>query len=305
MSDQSKLEQRGLQLSVWGALGMAVLGIGFALLTNSQAVLLDGFFSLIGFGIGLISLKVAQLVQQPGDEEFQFGYAAFEPMLNLGKGLIIALVTLFAVFSAAEALLHGGRPINSGSAVIYAVIAAVGCLIIATYQRRLSRRVNSPLLAVDAKNWLIDGLISGGVAIAFVAGVFLDRGPLAHWVDYLDPVLVILLAAATAIIPIHIIRTSLWEALLGAPSRQTQQRLVAALRAVLDAHGAKEHRFRTTKAGRMHYVMMHVILGGDTASVDIARLDRLRDELERAIPAELAPCELDVIFTNERKWMEW
>jgi cation diffusion facilitator family transporter len=305
MSDEFKLEQRGLQLSVWGALGMAALGIGFALLTGSMAVLLDGFFSLIGFGIGLISLKVARLIQQPGDADFQFGYAAFEPMLNLGKGLMIALVTLFAVFSAVNAVLHGGRPINSGWGVVYALVAAVGCLIIALSQHRLSKRVNSPLLAVDSKNWLIDGSISGAVALAFIGGVFLDRSSLAHWVDYLDPVLVILLGVATAVIPISIIRTSLWEALLGAPDRQTQGRLAAALRAVLDEHGAKDHRLRMTKAGRSHYVMMHVIPGGDTASVDIARLDGLRDELERAMRAELPSCELDVVFTNDRKWLEW
>jgi predicted Co/Zn/Cd cation transporter (cation efflux family) len=34
---------------------MAALGIGFAILTSSNAVLLDGLFSLIGFAIGLVS----------------------------------------------------------------------------------------------------------------------------------------------------------------------------------------------------------------------------------------------------------
>jgi predicted Co/Zn/Cd cation transporter (cation efflux family) len=43
--DKIILEYRALKLSIVGALGMAALGILFAVLTRSEAVLLDGFFS--------------------------------------------------------------------------------------------------------------------------------------------------------------------------------------------------------------------------------------------------------------------
>ena len=46
-------ELRGLRLSVLGAVFMALLGIVFAALTDSRAVLLDGLFSLIGAAVGL------------------------------------------------------------------------------------------------------------------------------------------------------------------------------------------------------------------------------------------------------------
>ena len=97
MTDNATLEKRGLWLSILGALFMAGLGIGFAILTSSDAVLLDGLFSLVGFVVGLVSLRVATLVRRPDDEFFHFGYAAFEPMLNLTKGLLMAFVTLFAL----------------------------------------------------------------------------------------------------------------------------------------------------------------------------------------------------------------
>ncbi len=44
MSGIRNLEQRGLWLSIAGALFMAALGIGFAIVTSSDAVLLDGLF---------------------------------------------------------------------------------------------------------------------------------------------------------------------------------------------------------------------------------------------------------------------
>jgi predicted Co/Zn/Cd cation transporter (cation efflux family) len=106
-------EQTSLKLSAIGSLFMGILGIVFALFTHSEAILLDGFFSLIGFIMGLLTLKVARLVIQPDDEKFQFGYAFFEPFFNAIRGLVILLVCGFAVTSAVIAILHGGRCFSS------------------------------------------------------------------------------------------------------------------------------------------------------------------------------------------------
>lgn len=67
---------------------------------------------------------------QPDDDFYHFGYAAFEPMLNLTKGLLIAFVTLFALVSAAMVVFHGGRNVRAGWATLYAVVAAAGCFAI-------------------------------------------------------------------------------------------------------------------------------------------------------------------------------
>ena len=80
--DKNKTEQTALKWSAYRQSFMGILGIVFALLTRSEAILLDGFFSFIGFVMGLLTLRVARLVLQPDDEKFQFGYAFFEPFFN-------------------------------------------------------------------------------------------------------------------------------------------------------------------------------------------------------------------------------
>jgi predicted Co/Zn/Cd cation transporter (cation efflux family) len=72
-------EQRALKISVGAALFFALLGFGFAILTHSQAILLDGVISLVGLGVSVLTLFVARLVELPGDDTFPFGYAHFEP----------------------------------------------------------------------------------------------------------------------------------------------------------------------------------------------------------------------------------
>ena len=63
-------------------------------------------------------------MQQPDNEYFPFGYGSFEPLINLSKGLLIAGLSLFALVSAINALLHGGRTLNPGFGITYAAIAA-------------------------------------------------------------------------------------------------------------------------------------------------------------------------------------
>ena len=46
-----KAERRAILLSVWGNLVAALLGLFFAFLTNSEAVLIDGVYSLINFSV--------------------------------------------------------------------------------------------------------------------------------------------------------------------------------------------------------------------------------------------------------------
>ena len=53
----SKTEQSGIRASLVGTFLFAILGLSFAFITNSQAVLLDGAFNLITRVMGLFALS--------------------------------------------------------------------------------------------------------------------------------------------------------------------------------------------------------------------------------------------------------
>ena len=54
MMENNRLEQNALKLSIVGAAVMAALGMFFAVLTRSEAIMLDGLFSLIAFAMGIV-----------------------------------------------------------------------------------------------------------------------------------------------------------------------------------------------------------------------------------------------------------
>ena len=297
------VERRGLLLSVVGALGMAALGIGFFFATDSVAVLLDGLFSLISFAVSLIAIRVAALVQQPDDECFHFGYAAYEPMLNLIKGLLISFVTVFAMISAIGIVLNGGREIQGSIVVVYALVAAVGCLVIAAVQRRAARVTGSPLLAVDSKNWLIDGAFSAAVAVAFSLVVLLGDGPLAVFKPYADPAVVIVLSVLAAPIPLQIIRSN-WRQLLGsAPSEALRVEAHERVRRALDGVPGVTPRVRMLETGRNIYLQLYLILDEEFSETSTRSLDRLRERIHEKIVEDSPDIGVDIIFTHETRWV--
>ena len=218
-------EQKILLYAAIGQLFFAALGIVFAFLTDSAAIMLDGFFSLIGFGISLLTIRVARWVQQPDDEWFHFGYARFEPLLNLSKGIVILGVCGISLASAIQALLHGGRELNLGPAVIYSILAVVGCFTVAILLSRAARKTGSPLIEVEVHTWRIDAIMSLGVLAAFVAAFFVDRTQWSHLVNYVDPALVVILVLAVIATPTRIVIVGLAE-LLGAAPKDSVQREV-------------------------------------------------------------------------------
>jgi cation diffusion facilitator family transporter len=297
-------ETKALRLSAAMALFMAALGIVFGILTQSDAIMLDGFFSLVGFAMAVVTIRVSRLVQQPPDERFHFGYAQFEPFLNTVKGLLMLGVAGFAIAAAVNALLHGGRDLNAGLAVVYAVIALAGCLLVGGVQRRAARRTGSPLVEVDAKNWLVDGVLSGVVAAVFVAALLLERSQYAHWVPYIDPVLVIVVVLAILVVPIRIVREGLREILGFAPPSEVQADVRARIEGAVGEMPTAMVRVNMMKIGRFFYVLNQVVVSPEFRPGRVGELDGVRARIAKAMEGFEPTPIVDTVFTEDEKWTE-
>jgi cation diffusion facilitator family transporter len=296
-------ERIALWLSALGGLVFSVLAFAFFLPTHSEAILLDGFYSLAGFVVGLLSLRVARLVQQPDDEHFPFGYAAFEPMLNTVKGLILLAVCVFAFSSAVGAVLDGGRQVELGWSLVYAIIATVGCFGIALIALWVAKKTGSQLVSVDARTWLVDGFISLVVALAFGAAILLEDTPWEHLVPYVDPALVILMTIFMVVLPVRIVLRGAGELLKTAPEDAVQEETRSRVGAVLDAADLPSRVIRMVRVGREFWVLIHVLVPDGQHVQTVAGLDEIRAQVVEAV-AEVEPGMIvDVVFTGREEWL--
>ena len=302
-NEAKKMERKALILSAIGALIMAFLGFSFAVLTRSEALMLDGLFSLLGFFMALGAIRISRLVYEPGDSNFQFGYAGFEPLFNVVKGLVIVFISLLAFYSSVMVILSGGREINVGWAVIYAVIVATSCFVVFAVLTRVASKTGSSLVKVDAKNWLLDGLITVAVLIGFLVAYLIEDTRWDWIIPYADPAVVLVLVALSLPIPYLIIQEGLKELLLGAPDAELQQQLRQKLGTELIESGYKNHKLRIAKTGRMIYISIFVLLQSKHIDPAVTEQDVMRKTLSRAISDFYPDVEVDLFFTRDAQYV--
>lgn len=292
-------ERKALLFSVVGMAVMAISGIGFALVSHSEAILLDGVFSTIGMFLSLLTLKIAELVRRPDDEHFHFGYAHFTPLLNLIKALLMVVLCVFALISAIEAAIGGGRELALGYAVVYGVIATFACLASALILKRAAKRLNSELVSVDAQSWVVDTAISSAVMFGFIAGFVVDGTRFAHLLPYLDPLIVTILVVIAVPVPLRILFRSLKEVLLMAPPGPYQEQVREKIDQALSHYPVDDKRVRLLKMGNTINILLHVKLSDDYRFESHAAMDEIHWHVERELESLPDRAIVDLVFVGD------
>ena len=298
-----RTERTALRFSAWGNIFFAALGLGFGLTTGSEAILLDGFFSLIAFVMSLLTIRVAALVVKGEDELFHFGYYSFEPLLNTVKGLLILGLCAVALVSAIGALFRGGREISLGWAVVYSIVAMIGALILAVIQTRAAKKTGSPLLDVDARNWRIDGILSSAVLLAFLGAMLLEKSQWSHLMPYVDPVLVTLLILFVIPEPVRIVLDGIGELLYISPVPEVQEEVKQRFHELIAEYSFEKSHLRMVRVGRISYLQAYIVVPNDFEVGSVERLDEIRRHISAGIK-ELHPSwSVEIFFVADESLM--
>lgn len=302
------IESNALRLSAWGYFFMALLGSLFFLLTKSEAILLDGVYSFISLLMVILAQRVSQLVQISYSKDYHFGFAHFEPMLNVVRILLTLTIAGFAAVSAFAALVNDGRELNADIAVIYGLFSAIGCLAMAWKQKQYSQKIQSPILATDAHNWLIDGILSSGVAITFLLAYFLRTTSYSDWVVYIDPLLVLVMVILIAPIPLKILFENFSEVLMQAPPVDLQTKIQTLVEEAIKPEKNTQFAIRMLPIGRFLYLQIHILVVSSQQTKerwDIEICDSIRGRIQEKLTHIHPQITLDVIFTANKDWFEF
>ena len=299
-----KAEQIALKISIFGALFIVLTSFCFAMWTHSEVILLDGIFFLIVFGMSLVTIRVAQVIQWPDDDQFHFGYAAFEPVLNVAKSIVILVVCVFALVSAVNDILQGGHALAAGPALVYSAILTVSSVALMIILRHYRNRCRSPLLEVDVKNWQVDSVIGAGLLVAFLTVYLLSDTAFSPYLVYADPVMVAVLVLISLPIPVKIIRDNLDDLLGRAPDPEFQTLVAQNLEAALAGEQVQDHCLRILKTGRVLYLVIHILLDTGHPIGTVSELDAIREKIKAGLLTVDPDINIDVCFVGDKKWVE-
>jgi cation diffusion facilitator family transporter len=294
-------EQRILKFSIGVTVAVSATGFVGGLLVGSQAILFDGVYSLVDVALTLVALAVLRLVAREGSPRFQYGYWHLEPMVEALGGAILSLACIYALANSIISFTTGGHVVKAGPAVMWALILCVSNLAMAAFVRVHAERLQSPLLWLDVRSWLLSGLMSLAVLVAFGVALLLEGGDHARWIPFLDPLVLALIAVVVLPLPLRSAWKAMREVLQVAPDA-LDARVQAVMQAFVAEHGYLGFTSHVAKMGRMRFVEIHILTHEDTMIGSIGRVDALRDEIATRLDARGSEFWLTIDFTADPAW---
>lgn len=300
---QAKLENKLLTESALAALFFAVLGVVLGVFTGSQMILFDGVYSFISVILSVVSLWAAKFMQKRDEKKYPFGKSAVEPLVIILKYAILLTVVVYSMGIAIQSILQGGTIINIDIAFLYALVGAVACLLFYARIVMKAKKYQSGLLTAEASQWLIDGLVTVGVLMAFLAMIIFTRLNLfTSFVPYLDPVMVLLVSAFFLKTPVSEIHKALKDIVQVTPNKKTMHHIERIVLEVKNQYQFEETFIRVSKDSKVLWVEIDFIASDETNIETLEDQDQIRELINKNIKSKHLEKWLTISFTKNRKW---
>lgn len=303
-------EQAILRLSIAITVLLAGGGILFGLLSGSFSIVFDGVYSLADASMSGLALIVATLIRKHTSnsdanrrlaERFNMGFWHLEPMVLALNGTLLCGVTLYALINAVGSLLAGGKPLDFGFAIIYALVATIACFTLAVLEFRANKLIRSDFVALDAKAWVMSGSISLALLIAFVLGELTASTTYGWLGPYIDPAVLAIICLVILPMPLLTIRQALADILLVTPPA-LKMHVDEVASSVVAQQGFVGYEAYVAKVGRALQVELYFIVPADWPAQTLDDWDRLRDAIGEAIGDEGPNRWLTIAFTTDPQW---
>lgn len=299
-----RIEQQTLRISIYGVVAVAAGSIAYGLFLESDVVILNGIFSLLSLiGAGL-SLLAARLVAQPENRRFPFGYSHMEPLVLSVNSFMVLLICIYALINGIERIRAGGNAVEAEGVIWFGLVSGAVSLAIYLYERRVARRIHSPLIEADAREWLIDFGFSMVTLLGFALLPLLAEPARSTWARYADPVMVAAMALLAIPMPLALLRRSLREVLLMSDAEdEVARRLEAVMEAIRREHDILRYVHHVVKTGRTRFIELDIVVGPQFALQTIAEQDRLRERVWRSLGLGPDEAWLSICLTGDSRWV--
>ncbi|NOD37165.1 MULTISPECIES: cation transporter [unclassified Ruegeria] len=303
-----ELEIRAMNVGMVGNLFMAAAGIVAAYYSHSQAILVDGLFSLIGFTSAVFGKRVARNAQKKPDKFRPYGYAGDEALFTTFRSLSLLGLVVFAISNAALSIagyLNGEAQTELVFApmVGYFVVVGLTCLLLWGFHTRswLKTGKQSDVLRLEKKAAAFDGIITFAAAVGLLGIHFFKDGFLAPIVPVGDSIIVLVLCATVIVQYFRDFMSGVQE-LAGATA--APQHIAAARRAVRDtlrSDGGTLIDLSVSKLGRGYTIMVYY---DPQLPCLAARIDQLTLQLQTELSAIFESLDVIVVVSQQGRVLE-
>ncbi|BAZ40982.1 cation diffusion facilitator family transporter [Calothrix sp. NIES-4101] len=247
-------------------------------MTGSLSLLADALHSITDSANNILGLITSRFSSPIPDREHPYGHQKFEAVGALGIAAFLGIACFEIIQGAIERIIHGGKPVRISAPELWILLVVLGVnIFVAFYERRVGKRVGSPILIADATHTMSDIWVTITV-IAGLIGVWLGY----QWLD-------VVLAFPVALLVFWsgwtVLKDNLpWLVDEVAIAPETIHAIALAVPGVVNCHDIASRGV----VGRQIFIEMHLIV--DAADVETAH--RITEEVEKRLEERFNPARI-------------
>jgi len=294
-------EQATLKFSITLTVVLGVMGVASGLSTGSQAIIFDGMYSFVDVVPTVISLVVVRLIAQGSSHRFQYGYWHLEPLVGVFRDSILVVACIYAAVDAVNSLSTGGNDVAYGLAALWAGILCLVGLGMTLFLSRRAKSLDSPMLRLDARSWMVSTFLSFALLISFAIASALAGTAFQRWIPYLDAIALLSMALIMLPVPLFGLWRSFRDVLQVAPDELDDQ-VHTVMRSAVKEQAFAEYTSYVAKAGRARFIEIHILVSSDS-QINVATADGIRRDISQRLQAARPNFWLTIDFTADRRWL--
>jgi cation diffusion facilitator family transporter len=272
MTDRKKIMLRTSWISVLGNAFLSLLKIAIGIISNSLAVLGAGLDSASDVVTSLIILITTPIISRPPNSKFAYGQERAE--------YVASTILSFAIFfmggqmfvtSIQKIISPEKAELPSTIAVWVTVVSIIGKMLLALYQFRQGKKVDSSMLIANAVNMRNDVIISGSVLLG-LGFTFVLHLPV------LDSIVALLISVYIIYSSIGIFKDANIVLMDGISDTSIYKKIIKAVESVPGANNP--HRIRSSQVGNMYNIVLDIETNG---MITLAEAHHIAQEVEESI----------------------
>lgn len=307
-----RVEHRGLFVAKIAMASFAVAGFVAYYISDSAAVQIDGYYSLINFTSAIIAGYLVTFSKRAPSQEYPYGRAAVENIYVMFRSLVLLALVAFALIENTLALIAyfetgAGEEPEFDVVVIYGGAVAMACMGLMWFYGHLNGSVGnrSEVLKVERRVAIIDGTLSLGIAAGMGAIALIPEGTIVTSAPFDlkligDKIIVIILALLLLAEPYAMLRRELSRLIGRRVDPDVEQAVRVAAQTYVDGPAAHLNAsivdIYAVRRGKTCDVDLRVAFDG---SVTLDDLELFKREVGQVILDAVGETRTYVIFTSQ------
>lgn len=257
--------------------------VGFK--TNSLSLQADALHSVTDSANNILGLITSRLSSPEPDRDHPYGHQKYEAIGALGIAAFLGIACFEILQGAIERIWQGGSLVRiNGAELSILIIVLVVNIFVAFYERKVGRRINSPILIADAYHTMSDIWVTIAVLLGLI-GVW--QGEILNFpqLQLLDVVLAFPVALLVFYSGWMVLKANVpWLVDEMAIAPETIYQIVMEVPGTIDCHDIASRGL----LGRQIFIEMHLIV--DAPDVETAH--KITEEVEIRLTERFSPVRI-------------